>query len=186
MKKIIFTAFVLLACCLQTIKAQTEEVAAKETAVPTEKPIYGTLRYDSILHAMPEYAAMEVRVKQLRQKYESEAAYNEQTFKRMFSDFLQGQKDFPQNILLKRQRDLQEEMQKGLKFRQEADSIIRAAEANMIAPIRLMLDDAIAAVGEERGYHCIFNRDSQAVPFVRRSLTEDATPFILAKLASLR
>lgn len=192
MKKIFLTTCILLICCLTHIKAQSDNSTVNndttKTVIKSEtpKPIYGTLRYDSILQAMPEYSAMKIRVKQLREKYEKEAAYNEQSFKRMFADYLQGQKDFPQNILLKRQRDLQEALNKGMAFRHEADSLINAAEANMLAPIRLMLDDAIAAVGEEKGYQCIINRDNKAVPFVRRTLSEDATPFVLAKLNTLR
>ena len=103
-----------------------------------------------------------------------------------YDSFMQGQKDFPQNILLKRQRDLQDALEKGLAFRHQADSLVRAAEADMLAPIRLMLDDAIAAVGEERNYQYIINRDSKAMPYVRRSLSEDATPYVLAKLNTLR
>lgn len=191
MKKILFAACILLICCLSHTKAQTQmSMATIDTtlAKPAQPalPIYGMLRYDSILQSMPEYAAMKIRVKQLRDKYEREANYNELNFKRMFTDFMQGQKDFPQNILLKRQRDLQDALEKGLAFRHQADSLVRAAEADMLAPIRLMLDDAIAAVGEERNYQYIINRDSKAMPYVRRSLSEDATPYVLAKLNTLR
>ena len=181
MKKILFAACILLICCLSHTKAQTQmSMATIDTTLA--KP----LRYDSILQSMPEYAAMKIRVKQLREKYEREANYNELNFKRLFTDFMQGQKDFPQNILLKRQRDLQDALEKGLAFRHQADSLVRAAEADMLAPIRLMLDDAIAAVGEERNYQYIINRDSKAMPYVRRSLSEDATPYVLAKLNTLR
>ena len=187
MKKLIITTCILFICCAFHMKSQTAEETSVEPQTTTEaKPVYGTLRYDSILHAMPEYAAMKIRVQQLRKKYEAEAQYNEQNFKRLFEEFMQGQKDFPQNILLKRQHDLQEQLEKGLAFRHEADSIVCAAEAAMLEPIRLMLDDAIAAVGEERGYHLIINRDNAACPFVRRSMTEDATPHVLVKLKALR
>lgn len=188
MKKILFAACILLICCLSHTKAQTQMSMATidTTLAKPAPPVYGMLRYDSILQSMPEYAAMKIRVKQLRDKYEREANYNELTFKRMFTDFMQGQKDFPQNILLKRQRDLQDALEKGLAFRHQADSLVRAAEADMLAPIRLMLDDAIAAVGEERNYQYIINRDSKAMPYVRRSLSEDATPYVLAKLNTLR
>lgn len=188
MKKILFAACILLICCLSHTKAQTQMSMATidTTLAKPAQPVYGILRYDSILQSMPEYMAMKIRVKQLRDKYEREANYNELNFKRMFTDFMQGQKDFPKNILLKRQRDLQDALEKGLAFRHQADSIVRAAEADMLAPIRLMLDDAIAAVGEERNYQYIINRDSKAMPYVRRSLSEDATPYVLAKLNTLR
>ena len=147
---------------------------------------YGSLRFDSILHAMPEYATARAQLSTMRQKYEAEASYNEQNFRRLFAEYLQGQKDFPQSIMLKRQRDLQDAMEKGLAFRHEADSLLRAAEDDMVRPVRKMLSDAIAAVGEERGYECVVDASRGAVPWTRPSLTEDATPFVLARLNAMR
>lgn len=73
---------------------------------------YGYLSYNTLLRAMPEYAEAQLAVGELRKKYEAEASYNEMNFKRLFAEFLEGQKEFPENILLKRQRDLQEAMEK--------------------------------------------------------------------------
>ena len=78
---------------------------------------YGTIHYDSLLVSLPQYAQVQQRMEELQKKYEAETTYNEQNFKRLFAEFLQGQKDFPQNILLKRQRDLQEQMEKAIAFR---------------------------------------------------------------------
>lgn len=115
-------------------------------------------------------------------KYEAEASYNEQNFKRQFAEFLQGQKDFPQNILLKRQRSLQDAMEKSLSFRHDVDSILTVAEREALAPVRKRLDDAIRAVGLEHGYEYILNTDANAYPFVHHSVAEDATAYVEAKL----
>ena len=76
MKKILFAACILLICCLSHTKAQTQmSMATIDTtlAKPAQPalPVYGMLRYDSILQSMPEYAAMKIRVKQLRDKYDA-------------------------------------------------------------------------------------------------------------------
>lgn len=143
---------------------------------------YGYLSYNALLKAMPEYAEVQHHMGELRQKYEAEAAYNEQSFKRQFAEFLQGQKDFPQNILLKRQRSLQDAMEKSLSFRHDADSILTAAEAEALAPVRKRLDEAIHAVGLEHGYEYILNTDAQAYPFIHHAVAEDATPYVQGKL----
>lgn len=197
MKRLLLAACLALAGAPVPLAAQTPEqmppqtpaqqtTAAELPADLTTPATYGALRYDSLLHAMPEYGAMQIRLKQLRDKYAAETVYNEQNFRRLFAEFLQGQKDFPQNIMLKRQRDLQDAMERGMAFRHEADSLLKAAEADMVYPIRLMLDDAIRAVGLERGYECIVNRDSNTLPFLHPAVTEDATPFVVAKLNMLR
>ena len=143
---------------------------------------YGSISYDSLFRALPEYAQVQENMVQLRKKYEEEALYNEKNFKRQFTEFLQGQKDFPQNILLKRQRDLQISMERGISFRQEADSLLHQAETDMLLPLRKRLDHAIQEVGLERGYEYILNLDNHAYPFIHPELTEDATPFVLMKL----
>ena len=144
---------------------------------------FGYIHYDSLLHAMPEYADAQAQLAQLRQQYEKEATYNEKNFKRLFADFLQGQKDFPQNILLKRQRDLQVAMERSLAYRQEADSLLREAELEMINPLRQRLDAAIRDVGTEQGYRFILNLDHNACPFINPAAGQDATPFVREKLA---
>lgn len=143
---------------------------------------YGYLHYDSLLCAMPEYTQVVDGLMGLKVQYEAEAEYNELSFKRLFAEFLQGQKDFPQNIMLKRQRDLQNAMERSIAYRHEADSILRAAEAELMRPVRAKLDEAIVLVGRERGYDFIFNLDSGACPFLKDERSEDAAPYVREKL----
>lgn len=152
------------------------------TATAQSQVKYGYIHYDSLLHSMTDYAEAQRQMAELRKKYEAEATYNEQSFKRMFAEFLQGQKEFPQNILLKRQRDLQDAMEKSLAFRHEIDSLLNAAEDELVYPVRKRLDEAIQAVGLEHGYEYIINRDANTYPFVHHSVAEDATTFVEEKL----
>ena len=142
----------------------------------------GSLRYDSLLHVLPQYAQVQQQMADLRLKYEAETRYNELSFQRQFSEFLQGQKNFPENILLKRQRDLQEQMERSIAFRHEADSLLAAAAADRMRPLRQQLDQAIRQVGLEHGYEYIIDRDQPALRFVHPSVVEDATPYVLHKL----
>lgn len=167
MKKLIFS--ILLLCVSLTAMAQAQTK-------------YGCLSYNALLRAMPEYKEMRLYMDTLRMKYEKEAQYNQQEFEKMFGDYLQGQKDFPKNILEKRQRDLQEAMEKNLAFRHDADSLLKAAEEEMTEPIRKKLNAAIHDVGIERGYECIINTDINVYPFVHQAVSEDATPFVEEKI----
>ena len=143
---------------------------------------YGSLNYDSLLTSMPEYMQVQEQLASLRQQYDKEAAYNEANFKRLFADFLQGQKDFPENIMLKRQRELQDAMEKSLAFRRSCDSLLVKAEADLLSPLVLKLNEAIQTVGMERGYECIVNAAAGTHLFLHPTLTEDATPYVLQKL----
>lgn len=147
---------------------------------------YGYLSYDAVLRGMPEYAEAQLAMGELVKKYEAEASYNEMNFKRLFAEFLEGQKEFPQSILLKRQRDLQEAMEKGLAYRQSADSLLHAAKEEMMLPLRQRLDSAICNVALERGYECVVNSDTRSHLFFSPGVAEDATPFVVEKLAGLK
>ena len=91
-------------------------------------------------------------------------------------------RDFPQNIMLKRQRELQDAMEKSIAFRRSCDSLLVKAEADLMAPLYVKLDAAIKTVGMERGYECIINTAAGTHPFLHPSVTEDAAPFVLQKL----
>ncbi|MBQ7635505.1 MAG: OmpH family outer membrane protein [Bacteroidaceae bacterium] len=143
---------------------------------------YGTLSYSTLLREMPEYGLMQSRLNSLRAAYQSEVRYNEQSFETMFADYLNGQQTFAPAILAKRQRDLQEALEKSLAFRAEADSLLQAAEKEMTAPIRTRLDSIISEVGRERGYEYIIDTDAGVFPFIHRSVAEDATPFVRQRL----
>ena len=168
MKKI----FLMLAACCIAVAGAWAQSQVK----------YGLISYSQLLKTMPDYLEAQTQMQQLTQQYEQEAAYNEQNFKRQFTDFLQGQKEFPQNIMLKRQRDLQEAMEKSLAFRHTADSLLNCAREDMMRPVEERLNAAIQAVGLERGYECVVNTDGNALPFVHHSLCEDAMPYVEEKL----
>lgn len=165
-----------LAQIVQTDSAPSEQPVAERTVK------YGYLSYDSLLHAMPEYAEAMKQWDGLRQKYEAEAAYNESSFKRQFAEFLEGQKDFPQNILQKRQRDLQLAMERGIEFRRQADSLLTQAKEDLLRPARRRLAETIARVGMERGYDYVVNTDANTFPFLHPAIAENAAPFVAEQL----
>ncbi len=190
MKKIMITAavcfFSAISCFAQsatdTVVVATVPVvtSAENPATPAAK--YGYLSYSQVLENMTEYKVAQQQLKELRNKYEMEAQYNEATFKRQFAEYLQGQKDFPQSIMLKRQRDLQEALEKSLAFREEAERLLKQAEAEVLAPIKSRLDNAIRMVGGAYNLDYIYNLDTNAMPYVNPVLVMDVTKLVEQQL----
>ena len=147
---------------------------------------FGYLSYNEVLRSMPEFAAAQNAMKELKAKYDAETKHNEEQFNKMFADFLQGQKDFPLNIMLKRQKELQEAMEKGVSFRQEVKDLLTAAEKEMKMPIMNKLDSAIVAVGNTKGYEYILNTDEKSFPFIHKGCGEDVTSLVKEKLATIK
>lgn len=157
-------------------------VAPEEVSVPVQIAKYGYLSYSQVLENMSDYKMAQQQLNDLRVKYEMEAQYNEASFKRQFAEYLQGQKDFPQSIMLKRQRDLQEALEKSLAFREEAVRLLKQAEAEALAPIKGRLDNAIRVVGGLYGLDYIYNLDTNAMPYVNPALVMDVTSLVQQEL----
>ena len=120
MKRIIFLTFTSLALML-----------AAGTECSAQKITFGYLNYTKVLHSMPDYATAQTTMQSIREQYDKEAAYNEDKFFKMYSDYIQGQKTFPEDIMLKRQKELQVAMDQGIKFREESEKLLRSAEADL-------------------------------------------------------
>lgn len=142
----------------------------------------GFLSYSEVMKQMPEYVQAQQKLESLKTQYDQEAKRGEEEFQRKFAEFLQGQKNFPQNILLKRQAELQNLMDAGIKFRNEADKILANAERDLMAEVEGKLNVAIEAVGIEQGYAAILNTDGRQCPFVNPALGNDVASLVLQKL----
>lgn len=143
---------------------------------------FGYLSYLTICQEMPKYAQAQQDLLDLKAVYEQEAKRGEEEFQRKFSEFLSGQKDFPVNIMRKRQAELQELMDKGIQFRKEAEQLLADAEKSLLKELNTTLNEAIVAVGVEMGYAFILNIDDNACPFINPLLGDDVSDFIRLKL----
>ncbi len=142
----------------------------------------GFLSYSHVMKLLPEYAQAQEELADLKEQYDLETARGEEEFQRKFTEFLQGQKDFPQNILLKRQAELQSLMENGISFRQDAQKLLSEAEQLLLGEVEQKLDNAIQEVGTANGYLCILNTDDHLSPFINPAVGEDVTYLVLQRL----
>ena len=167
MKKTIL--FLLLTVASLTVTAQeitpTDSVDFK----------FGYLSYDSVMLAMPDYAARKINMGQLREQYEAEQKRVENDFNMKYEEFLDGQANFPQTILQKRQSELQEMLDKNIAFKKQSQKMLNDAEASMLDAIKTTINMAVKDVAQERGYAFVLNTDKEAVPFVNPAMGEDIT-----------
>ena len=143
---------------------------------------FGFLSYGNLLRSLPEYKEAQEALQALKKKYEEEAQYNENKFKRFFADYLQGQKSFPEQIMLKRQKELQEALEQGISFRKDAQKLLDNAEIELMKPIQAKLDSVLYLVGKENGLLFIGNLDNHGFPFVHSASGVDITNVVLARL----
>lgn len=165
MKRLIFI-FPLLMFCL-AVSAQIQ---------------FGYMSYKQILQEMPEYAQATKDLAVLKAKYEAETQKGEEEFQRKFVDFLQGQKDFPQAIMQKRQAELQALMDNGVAFRMKSQELIASAEKDLMQEAYKRLNRALLEVGVEYGYGYILNTDDNNCPYINPVIGFDVTELVRQKL----
>ena len=143
---------------------------------------FGYLSYNAVMQAMPEYAAMQNSMAELRQKYEAEQKRVEDDFNKKYEEFLDGQASFPKSILQKRQSELQEMLDKSIAFKKESQRLLSQAEAEAKAPLKQRLANVLKQVGEARGYAFILNTDGNVAPWLNATMAEDCTETVKALL----
>ena len=166
MKKTLLSIFVFLLPLL--VSAQTIK--------------FGFFSYDAALKSMPEYIIANKNLGDLKAQYDAEAKRTEDDFNRKYEDFLEGQKDFPQTILQKRQKELEDLMDKNITFKEESQKLLSAAEHDAFAPLQDKLNAAVKAIGKERGYAFIINTDNNSCPYMDNTLGEDINDVVKDRL----
>lgn len=143
---------------------------------------FGYLSYQKVLVMMPEYRNAQNDLKTLKEKCNQEAKRSENELERKYAEFLQGQSEFPENILQKRQNELQELIKNGISFREESENLLKNAEKEMKERIENKLNLAIQTVGQEQGLAFILNTDNNSCPFINKNNGVDITEHVLFKL----
>lgn len=156
---------VIFACIALTAQAQDN----------TQVLRFGYLSYEAALKAMPENAAVLMKMDSLRSAFQEELQRVENEFNRKYEDFLEGQKDFPRTILLKRQTELQEMLQKNIQFKQQSIDELKQTETLLMVPLRTRLNAAIATVAREQHLALVINTDANACPFIEPTMGVDVT-----------
>jgi outer membrane protein len=134
---------------------------------------FGYLSYETALKSMPDYAIVQQKLADLRQQFQNETLRVEDEFNRKYEEFLEGQREFPQSILQKRQMELQELMDKNLAFKENSRKELEKAEQDMMAPLKIRLIEVLGKIGRERGYAFIIDTDVKALPFINPTMGHD-------------
>lgn len=166
-KKVFVT--ILLALCAFTCYAQEASLLSR----------FAYLSYGEALKSMPAYAAAQKSLAELRANYDNELKRTDEEFSKQFAEYVDGQSTFPENILLKRQKELQQLMEQGLAFKEEARRLLAQAETELMQPVHKQLKEVIAKLAKERGYAFVLNTDNNAAPFVDGELGDDITADVM-------
>ena len=149
---------------------------------PVVQPKFGYLSYTEVFKSMPEYADAQESLNILKSKYEAEIKRADEEFNKKYAEFLQDQKDFPETILMRRQKELQQLMEKSIEFKDEIKKLLNEAQQKMTEPVTTKLNTVLNTIGTQHGFEYILNTDNNTYPYINTLYGMDITQEVKNKL----
>jgi Outer membrane protein len=132
-----------------------------------------------VFMAMPEVSAMETQMADLNEKYKVELKQMQDEYTNKYSAYIAQQDSLTENIKLRRMSEIEDIRERMDNFVQVAQQDVQKKQQELMMPIQQKMQDAIKAVGNEKGYTYII--DPAAILHVGNG-SIDATSFVKAKL----
>lgn len=143
---------------------------------------FGFYSHKEVLVAIPEYLLAIEEFELLKQRCNAEIERNEQELTRKYVAFLDGQQDFPEPILRKRQKELQQMVDNSVLFRDRLKVWLSQAKDSLLAPCNERVDIALAKVCERMDLAYAINSDEIMYRYVNPKYGEEITPLVLEEV----
>jgi outer membrane protein len=143
---------------------------------------FGYVSYMEMVKALPEYSIVVTHLDELQAKYEAEITRSEREFNQKYSDFIEEQHNFPENIRIKRHKELQELMEKSIAFKDEINRAMREARREMMQPLHDKVDEAVMKVCIDNKYDYVLNTDDRAYIAINPQSGNDITEQVKKEL----
>mgnify|MGYP003303852652 FL=1 len=143
---------------------------------------FGYVSYKEIVTALPEYSIVNAHLDDLQAKYEAEIERSEREFNQKYTDFIEEQSQFPDNIRIKRHKELQELMEKAMAFKNEINDAMREARHEMMKPLHDKVNEAVMKVCIEGNYDYILDMDDRTYIAINPQSGTDVTSLVKQEL----
>ncbi len=140
---------------------------------------FGYLNYSEAQQQVPQYKEAQANYNELLKRCEQELLRNEEELTRNYVAFLDGQREFPEPILRKRQKELQDHVDRSVRFREEVKKWLVQAHDSLFTPVNAIVDDAIARVCMHNGLAYIINLEDAGYLFVNPAMGYDVTKAVI-------
>ena len=145
---------------------------------------FGHINAQEIITVMPEFTKAQNDIQTLEKQLTAELQRTQEEFNKTYQEFQQAiaKDSLPPNIAERRQKELQDMMQRQEQFQQDAQQQMAKAQNDAMAPIYQKLDNAIKAVGAAEGVIYIFDLARTSIPYVNESQSINLTSKVKANL----
>ena len=143
---------------------------------------FGYFKYSQVLQQLPQYVQAQADYDELLARCESEIKRNEQELTRSYVAFLNGQYDFPEPILRKRQKELQDLVDRSIVFREQVKEWLVQAHDSLFSPLHAIVDSAVAAVCVHNNLAYAIDCEQAGYKFINPAIGFDVTEALLATI----
>ena len=145
---------------------------------------FGHINAQEIITVMPEFTKAQNDIQTLEKQLTAELQRTQEEFNKKYQEFQQAiaKDSLPPNIAERRQKELQDMMQRQEQFQQDAQQQMAKAQNDAMAPIYQKLDNAIKDVGAAEGVIYIFDLARTSIPYVNESQSINLTSKVKANL----
>ena len=140
---------------------------------------FGYFSYNAVLDSLPQYHEAMNEYNKLKQRCNEEIEYNELQLTRAYVSYLDGQRNFPEPILRKRQNELQQLIDNSVLFRDQLKSWLREAKDSFCAPCYDTIAVALKRVCTEMKLAYAIDTDKNIYKYINPEMGEDITAYIL-------
>ena len=145
---------------------------------------FGFFGMNEVMEALPEYTAAQNDYNSLLELCDNEIAHNEAELTRLYVAFLDGQQSFPEPILRKRQKELQEMVDRSVVFRDQLKDYLAEAHDSLFSPIEQKIDAAVERVCLRNNLAYSIDTDKAAYRFINPDFGVNITDLVIQEVIS--
>ena len=145
---------------------------------------FGYFSYSKVLESLPQYAQANEELELLKQRCNAELERNEQELTRLYVAYLDGQRDFPEPILRRRQNELQQLVDNSVVLRSQLKSWLLQARDSLFSPCREAIELSLARVCTEHTLSYAIDTDVDAYKYINPLFGVDITELLITDILS--
>ncbi len=143
---------------------------------------FGYFSLSAVMDSLPQYKAAQDEYNALLERCDSEIAHSEEELTRCYVSFLDGQSSFPEPILRKRQKELQDLVDRSVVMRDQMKEWLVQAHDSLFLPIVGEIDRATARVCLIKNLAYALDSDKEACRYINPNCGIDITSLVIKEV----
>ena len=140
---------------------------------------FGYFSYSRVLEAVPQYSEAKEDYELLKQRCDKEIERNKEELTRYYVAYLDGQRDFPEPILRKRQNELQQMIDNSVVFRDQLMAWLSEAHDSLFQVSYDIIDVALQRVCNALSLAYAIDTDEAVYKYINPNIGVDITGYLI-------